>query len=254
MVLKMLYKKIYFLFFLFIFSCVNKPLIETDKTLPHKSSFINKGFALIYEENLFIDKQVKGKIDDRSLVIFQKNLKKDTSVKITNLINSKYLIAKIGKNVKYPFFYNSVISKRISDELDLDKDEPYIEIKEIVEGSSFIAKKAKTFDEEKKVADKAPVENVEIQEIGKNIKKEKKIYKSNFNYIIKIADFYFIKSAKQMKSRIVKETTIKKVQISKITNTKFRVFLGPYDNLNSLKKSFNAINVLGFDSIEIIKK
>ena len=88
----------------------------------------------------------------------------------------------------------------------------------------------------------------------KNIKKEKKIYKSNFNYIIKIADFYFIKSAKQMKSRIVKETTIKKVQISKITNTKFRVFLGPYDNLNSLKKSFNAINVLGFDSIEIIKK
>ncbi len=250
----MLYKKIYFLFFLFIFSCVNKPLIETDKTLPHKSSFINKGFALIYKENLFIDKQVKGKIDDRSLVIFQKNLKKDTSVKITNLINSKYLIAKIGKNVKYPFFYNSVISKRISDELDLDKDEPYIEIKEIVEGSSFIAKKAKTFDEEKKVADKAPVENVEIQEIGKNIKKEKKIYKSNFNYIIKIADFYFIKSAKQMKSRIVKETTIKKVQISKITNTKFRVFLGPYDNLNSLKKSFNAINVLGFDSIEIIKK
>ena len=250
----MLYKKIYFLFFLFIFSCVNKPLIETDKTLPHKSSFINKGFALIYEENLFIDKQVKGKIDDRSLVIFQKNLKKDTSVKITNLINSKYLIAKIGKNVKYPFFYNSVISKRISDELDLDKDEPYIEIKEIVEGSSFIAKKAKTFDEEKKVADKAPVENVEIQEIGKNNKKVEKIYKSNFNYIIKIADFYFIKSAKQMKSRIVKETTIKKVQISKITNTKFRVFLGPYDNLNSLKKSFNAINVLGFDSIEIIKK
>ena len=57
-----------------------------------------------------------------------------------------------------------------------------------------------------------------------------------------------------MKSRIVKETTIKKVQISKITNTKFRVFLGPYDNLTSLKKSFNAINVLGFDSIEIIKK
>ena len=169
----MLYKKIYFLFFLFIFSCVNKPLIETDKTLPHKSSFINKGFALIYKENLFIDKQVKGKIDDRSLVIFQKNLKKDTSVKITNLINSKYLIAKIGKNVKYPFFYNSVISKRISDELNLDKDEPYIEIKEIVEGSSFIAKKAKTFDEEKKVADKAPVDGISVSDLGSNSKKKK---------------------------------------------------------------------------------
>ena len=75
-----------------------------------------------------------------------------------------------------------------------------------------------------------------------------------FSYVIKIADFYFEKSAKEMKSRISTETAIKEINIEKLTSIKFRVFIGPYDNLNSLKKSFNAINVLKFDSIEIIKK
>ena len=48
--------------------------------------------------------------------------------------------------------------------------------------------------------------------------------------------------------------SIKNVNIDKLSDTKFRVFLGPFKDLNSLKKSFNAINILEFDSIEIIKK
>ena len=217
-------------------------------------SFSNKGFALVYNNDLFKEKIVKGKISDRSLFIFQKNLKKDTPVKITNLLNSKYILAKVGKKTKYPNFYNSVISKRISDELQLDDLEPYIEIKEIIQGSSFIAKKAKTYDEEKNVAEKAPVDQIQIKDLNSNDIKKTKINKEKFNYLIKIADFYFEKSAKEMKSRISIETTIKKINIQKLSSTKFRVFVGPYNNLNSLKKSFNAINVLEFDSIEIIKK
>ena len=57
-----------------------------------------------------------------------------------------------------------------------------------------------------------------------------------------------------MKSRISDETTIKKVHIDKLSTTKFRVFLGPFSDLNSLKKSFNAVNILEFDTIEFIKK
>jgi hypothetical protein len=41
---------------------------------------------------------------------------------------------------------------RIADEINLDKEEPYVEILEILENSVFVAKKAKTFEEEKKVA------------------------------------------------------------------------------------------------------
>ena len=250
----MRYKIFNLLFFFILISCVNKPLIDTDSTITKKSFFLNKGFALVYDDKFFNQKLIKGKIDQRSLIIFQKNLKKGTPVKITNLLNSKNIIAKVGKKTEYPFFYNSVISKRINDELELDKSEPYIEIKEIIQGSSFIAKKAKTHDEEKKVADKAPVDDIQIKQLGKSKKKTILVKKDKFKYIIKIGDFYFEKSAKLMKSRMLAETTIEKINIDKLSGNKFRVFIGPYDNLNSLKKSFNAISVLEFDSIEIIKK
>ena len=69
--------KIFNLLFLFIiFSCVNKPSIETDNTIPKKSFFISKGFALVYDDKIYNQKLIKGKIADRSLVIFQKNLKR----------------------------------------------------------------------------------------------------------------------------------------------------------------------------------
>jgi len=169
--LKMRYKIFNLLFFFILLSCVDESLIKTENTIPKKSFFLSKGFTLVYDDKFFKQKLIKGKIDDRSLVIFQKNLKKNTPVKITNLLNSKNIIAKVGKKTDYPFFYNSVISKRINDELELDEFEPYIEIKEIIQGSSFIAKKAKTHEEEKKVADKAPVDDIQIKELGKSKKK-----------------------------------------------------------------------------------
>ena len=247
------YKILTFLLFIIFNSCVTVPVEKKDISATPKSFFVSKGFTLVYNESLFKEKLLKEKIEDRSLTIFQKNLKKNTKVKITNLINSKYIIANVGKKVEYPYFYNSVISRRISEELELDILEPYIEIKEIIQGSSFIAKKAKTYDEEKNVAEKAPVDQIQIKELNNNLKEEIKINKQKFSYFIKIADFYFEKSADQMKSRISSETSIKDVNINKLSPTKFRVFLGPFEDLNSLKKSFNAINILEFDSIEILK-
>ena len=99
------------------------------------------------------------------MIIFQKNLAKDTTVKITNLINNKSLLAKVGPKSDYPSFYNSVISIRIYNKLEIDIDEPYVEVLEIPENSTFLAKKSKTFDEEKNVADKAPVEDISIKNL-----------------------------------------------------------------------------------------
>ena len=137
--------------------------------------------------------------------------------------------------------------------MEIDQKEPYVEIKELLENSLFVAKKSKTFDEEKKVAAKAPVEDIKIKNLSNSITENEKIVNKNFIYIIKIADFYFEKSAKDMILRIKNETIIKKVKINKISSTKFRVFLGPFKNLNSLKNEFDAINTLQFENIEIIK-
>ena len=245
-----------FLFFLIVtlVGCVSQPPQKKIDIDINKIPFETRGFALIYEDSLYKNKSITKKIDNRSLLIFQRNLKMDTPVRVTNLINSKYIIAKVGSSSNYPFFFNSVISQRISDELKINKNEPYVEIKEIVQNSLFVAKKAKTYEEEKHVATKAPVDDIKIKDLSIKSENNKISKKDKFHYIIKIADFYFQNSANQMKSRILKETSVESVEISKISNTQFRVYIGPYDNLNSLKRSFNAINVLQFENIEIIKK
>ena len=234
-------------------SCAENYSINKKTIIKNESFFTNKGFSLVYSDDLLANKSVSKKIDERSLIIFQKNLKKNTNVKVTNLLNDKSVIAKVGKNSNYPIFFNSVISKRISDELELNLSEPYVEIKEIKFNSTFVAKKSKTFDEEKIVASKAPVDSIKIKDLSKKPKIKKKQNKKVFSYNIKVADFYFENSAQNMIDRIEKETIIEKVSIKKLSINNFRVFLGPYDDLNSLKKEFNAINTLQFENIEILK-
>ena len=89
-----------------------------------------------------------------------------------NPSNNKTIIAKVGKNANFPNFNNSVISIRIATELEIDVREPYILIEEIRDNASFIAKKSKTFEQEKKVADKAPVDNISINDLNKTTKKK----------------------------------------------------------------------------------
>tara|TARA_B100000686_G_C16694601_1_gene919714 strand:- start:47 stop:793 length:747 start_codon:yes stop_codon:yes gene_type:complete len=242
------------LLLLLLFSCTvyEKDIVKKD--IIFDETFSNTGFTLIFNKNLKKQKLISKNIEQRSLTIFQKNLKKNTSVKITNLKNNKSIIAVVGVNAKYPNFYNSVISSRIAEELDLDINEPYILIKEISKNSAFVANKAKTFDEEKNVANKAPVEDITIKSIGiSETKNTKEVRIKEFNYIIKIADFYFLDSAKLLKERIFNELGLKKVNISNLSKTSFRVYLGPFNNIDSLKNAFDDISKLDFENIELIK-
>ncbi len=247
--------KTFILILLLTYSCttdnINK--IQKEEIIPSES-YSNKGFTLLFNENLKKQKLISKKIDERSLIIFQKNLKKDTNVKITNLLNNKSILAKVGANSKYPSFFNSVVSKRIYEELELNDSEPYVEISTISTNSTFLAKKAKMYDEEKQVAEKAPVEGISINDLSLSKKKNKKVQKKdNFKYIIKIADFYYENTAIMIQKRIKDELNLKNPKISKISNTNFRVYLGPYENLKSLKKAFDGITPLNFENIEIIK-
>ena len=247
--------KVLILIFLFIYSCsvknVDNNKIETNI---QTEFFSNKGFALVFNNNLKKQKLIARNIDDRSLIIFQKNLKKDTKVKITNLLNNKSILATVGRNSKYPNFYNSVISKRIFDELGLFSSEPYVEIVTVSTNTTFLAKKAKMYEEEKKVANKAPVDGISVSDLSVDKKKiKKKQKKKKFRYIIKVADFYYEKSANNMKKRITDELNLNNTKIDKISNTSFRVYFGPYDNLKSLKNAYNDIYPLNFENIEILK-
>ena len=247
------YKNFLLIIMLITSSCKTFNITNDNDIVLNKNNFINKGFALTYNNNLYLDKIVTKTIDNRSLLIFQKNLKTGTKVKVKNLLNGTVVIVEVGPNSKYPPFYNSVLSKRISDELNIDIENPYVEIYEILPNSFFIANKAKTFDEEKEVAMKAPVESISIKNINGDIGASKKLKKNKFDYILKIADFYYKHTAILMSDRITIETNSRNVKIMDLSSTQYRVYLGPFNNLNSLQKGFNDINILEFENIEIIK-
>ena len=242
---------IYLLLSLLIYSCdLSSTKSISNKNLIPENNYKNSGFALVYNDNL---SDIK-KLDDRSLDIYHKSLKKRSKVKILNPINGKYLIAEVRSNKeKFSNFYNSILSSRIAEELELSLNEPYVEIISISKDSTFIAKKSKMFEEERTVAEKAPVDGIVINDL--NLKKTKKKVTKNkkFSYSIKVADFYYEDTAIIMKDRIKNDSTIKKLKIIRLSKTKFRVLIGPFNDIKSLKDSFEKLKSFNFENLEILK-
>ena len=96
--------------------------------------------------------------------------------------------------------------------------------------------------------------------------KEVKIKKHKFLYSIKIADFYYRDSAENMVNRIKDETNIKRSVIKKLSKTKYRVLLGPFNDIKKLEKEIsnfisteiewvpiNKINLKNEDKEKMIK-
>ncbi len=184
----MQFKYILYLLFLTIFACEhhssninikNKP--EDTKSIVKKKEiketqkknikeellnivYSNKGFALIYSEDTV--NSLEYKLDNASINILSPNLPNGTPVRITNIINGKSLITVVQNKIVLPIFYNSVITNRIVNELSINPDEPYIFIETINSNNLYVANDVKTFDEEKEVANKAPVDDVMIQNIS----------------------------------------------------------------------------------------
>ena len=239
---------------MFTFSCTNQNLIKKKSLDPVIfKKYSNDGFTLVYSDDLYKSKIVNKKLDDRELFVLQKNLKKDSTVKITNLLNNKSIIAKVKSKSKYPNFYNSVITNRIAIEIDLDLKEPFVHVESVDQNSVFYAGKAKTFDEEKNVAEKAPVSKITIDDLGATIKKVEIIDNQSFLYSIKVADFYYKYSAENMIKRIETETSLKNYVIKKLSKTKYRVLLGPFDDIKKIENTFNEIKSLDFENLEILK-
>ena len=243
--------KLFIIFFLFLNNCEQSlskksRIINIEQTDRYK----NLGFALIYNDNL---ENIK-KIESRSLSIYHKSLKKKSMVKITNPLNGNSLIAQVKSNkVKFSNFYNSILSPRIAEELELNDKEPYVEINLISKNSSFVAKKAKTFEEESKVAEKAPIDGIQINDLNKK-KIDKKPKKNiTFSYSIKVADFYYRDTAKLMLNRIKKQVDVKNLNIIELSKTKYRLLIGPFNDIKSLQINFDKMDLFNFENLEVLK-
>ena len=137
-------------------------------TVNLKQPYTAKGFAYIYKDSDFKNKIIKGKMNNEILQISHQNLKTGTLIKITNPKNKESIVLKNVKRIRYPDFYKILITETVAKKLNLNSELPILEIMEIRKNKSFVAKKAKIFNEEKKIPSKAPVASVQISNISKD--------------------------------------------------------------------------------------
>ena len=247
----MKFNLIYICILVFLFSCTQDMKIIKKHSKVIEPTYSSKGFALIYEDVIFESKIVNKKLNNDQDYVLHPFLENGTLVNISNPLNSKSITAKIRKTIEYPSIYKVVITKKMAERLDLDINNPYVELLTIKKNDKFVAKKASIFEEEKNVANKAPVTSININDLSvSTIKNEVK--KKNPSYIIDIAEFYFIESAETVKNRFEIEANLTNIKIKKISENKFKVYSGPYVSFVSMKDTYFSLNELGFENLDII--
>ena len=236
-----------------LYACADSQRVKTiiDK---EKHYFSSSGFALVFENNLYVQKVVNRKLNNDHIVVMHSVLKRGTPVKIINPENSKIVETKIDKKANYPKIFNVVISKKVASILELNIDNPYVEIIEVKKNRTFIAKESNTFEEEKKVADKAPVEKIKMNILTNDETKIKEKLVREYNYILIINDFYYLDSAHNLKKELSKKIKTDNFKIKKINNKKYRLYAGPFKNFNALKTTYISLNDLGFENLNIYKE
>ena len=251
----MIIKKILLIFFVTIIlhSCADYNL-KSRKQNQEKQYYSSNGFALIYEHDHYLQKVINKKISNDDIKVMHNILKSNTPIKIINPENLKEVETKVHKKAKFPNIFNIVISKKIASILELDENNPYVEIIEVKKNKTFIAKKTNTFDEEKNVAETVPVNEIQMDDLTKSDTDTKNKTKKNYNYILVVSDFYYESSATSLMGELTKKTKINNFSVKKINDKKYRLFVGPFKNFNALKTTYISLNKLGFDNLNIFRE
>ncbi len=233
-----------------LYSCADYKTQQAREGV-EKNYYFSKGFALVYNEDLYYQKVVNKKFSDEKYGAMHNLLKVNTSVKIINPSNSKFLDIKISKKANYPKIFNIVLSRSVAFALELDMENPYVEVFETKKNKTFVAKESNTFEEEKNVSKKVPVDEVKMDDLTKvEIKTKKKLDKKS-NFILVVSDFYYEDSANNLMKELVKKTKINNISVKKINDKKYRLFAGPFKNFNALKTTYISLNKLGFENLNI---
>ncbi len=236
----------------FIIILVTSCTVNSTK-LENRAPYNSKGFAFIYNESDLNNRIIKGKLDNSKIEVAHRDLRVNSLILITNPKTKDSIVIKNSKKSEYPDFYKILITEKLAEKLNIDKDLPLIEISEIKKNKSFIAKEAKIFKEEKKISSKAPVTSVEISNISKNRVNKKKFIKDKF--FILIGTFYSKETVEFLKKRIIVELPdfdTKKLIIRKKNNKNINLISGPYYTINLMKNDYIELKKFGFEELDII--
>ena len=202
------------LFFL-IFSCVAPGKI-----------YDQNGFASLSKNNLIISKLPSG-----------------TLVRVVNHQNNKSIV--IRTSAQSPKLSSRIIfiPKKIYKKINLNEDLPFVRVISLRENKKFIAKKAKTYEEEKRVKGKINFNKVEIVNLNDNSDNEKKIY---INY----GPFYFQTYADGLYKILTLNLKNTKILFKDYKPKKHIISIGPIRNLkeyDELHKNLGALGLIGYE-------
>ena len=229
--------KIILLFFLT--SCINN--IYTDKK---SFTYTAKGFALIENQSPNNDGNI--------FFVSHNKLKQGTKIRISNPANKVSIEAVIKKKDVYDSFYKALSTGEIAEKLKLDLSFPFVEVTEIKKNKSFIAEKAITQNIEKNIANKAPIESININNLSK---KKKKVLVKKKSYSILVAVFYNQESLEILKKRLVTilaSSNYQLIYMNKKNVKSYELLMGPYNTINKLKNDYTNLSNAGFEDLDII--
>ena len=232
----MKYKLIILFFFV---SCANY-----SSNVERKSGYTTSGFAYILKNNTT-------NLEYENFFASHNRLRTGTKIRIINPNNDKSMEVVIKKKIKYDNFYKALLSESIAKELDLSFEFPFVEIIEIKSNKSFIAKKAVTDNAEKKIANKAPIDQINKNNISQ---KKKKVKKETKNYSILVAEFYNLNSAEFLKKKltsVLKDSNYRLIYINKRSEKKYELLMGPYNTINKLKNDYIVLADSNFEDLDI---
>jgi hypothetical protein len=222
---------------LFFFSCTN--IQKVDRSI----SFEEKGLV----GNLS-DLKIKNKNIE---IVVGKNFN-GSSLKITNLDNKKSMnLFKIKKIKSLDKSRIAYVNDSVVNQLEINTQFPFVKIESIKQNRTFVANKAKIFQEEKRLKNTSKVYSVEVISLGKKKLSKKKIKKKTL--FIQYGSFYYSNYAKELRDNLKKFLPTKNIAIKgKVGN--YLVTIGPIKNLEEYDLIFKELNFNKFDGYEIIIK
>ena len=222
---------------LFFFSCSN---ISNDNKI---ISFEKKGFIGNLKDLKIKNKNIE--------IAVSKNFI-GNSLKITNLHNKKSInLFKIKKLKNIDITRIGYVSEAVANELEINTEFPIVKIESVKKNRTFIANKAKIFQEERRLKNTSKVNNVEVISLIKKKLLKKKIKKKYL--FIQFGSFYNFEYAKKLRANLKNFLTAKNIAIKgKVGN--YLVTIGPIKNLEEYDLIFKELNFNKFNGYEIIIK
>ncbi|RZO89229.1 MAG: hypothetical protein EVA55_00145 [alpha proteobacterium HIMB114] len=199
---------------IFFFSCTSNYTV-----------YEKKGFAKVSNNNKIISTFAKG-----------------TLLRLTNVKTKNSTVVATNGKLKNSGSRIITLPIAVIEELNLKKNLPFIHLQTLRKNKIFIAKKAKTFDEEKKVSKKVALETIGVLSL-----KEKKIMNDKI-YLI-FGPFYYESFAKQIYKVLNKKINNSLIfKDYKVKN--YTILIGPLNNLKEYDKIYlklGKIGLIGFD-------